>query len=97
MGKRTSSRGRKVAHCGDLYSYFENDTSIVKRFLENFVGLFSDSTTRKMVLEVNSGNEDLLSITTDLIVAGVKFFNKGLARQMTWQPFQSEIVSPTEW
>lgn len=71
-GKRVSPSGRKVAHCGDLNSYFE-DVAIKKAFLNAFVGCFSDDMPRKMVLEVNSGNEDLMSIVKDLMDAGVTF------------------------
>ncbi len=72
-GKNISAQGRKVAHSGDLKSYFENDTLLLDSFLKGFVNLFGDDVIRKMVLEVNSSNEDLLSITKDLIYAGVQF------------------------
>ena len=72
-GKRKSETGRKVAHCGDLNSYFENDEVIKAEFLQAFNNTFSDSIVRKMVLEVNSGNEDLLSIIADLRGVGITF------------------------
>jgi len=71
-GKRKSETGRKVAHCGDLNSYFE-DEEVKQLFLEEFRRTFDDGAVRKMVLEVNSGNEDLLSIVADLRNAGVSF------------------------
>ena len=72
-GKRKSETGRKVAHCGDLTSYFEGDLELKGLFLEQFNKTFDDGICRKMVLEVNSGNEDLISIITDLRSNGVMF------------------------
>lgn len=71
-GKRVSDSGRKVAHCGDLNSYF-GDASIKAGFLQAFKECFDDDVTRKMVLEVNSGNEDLTSIVNDLQSVGIAF------------------------
>lgn len=62
-GKKLVTR---AAHYGDLTSYFENDLETKELFLQQFHQTFSDGKTRKMVLEVNSGNEDLLSIISDL-------------------------------
>lgn len=72
-GKRKSETGRKVAHCGDLTSYFEGDLELKALFLEQFNKTFDDNICRKMVLEVNSGNDDLMSIITDLRSNGVIF------------------------
>ena len=72
-GKRKSETGRKVAHCGDLDSYFDNDTKIKAEFLKEFYNTFDDGVVRKMVLEVNSSNDDLLSIVEDLRRVGAKF------------------------
>ena len=72
-GKRKSESGRLVAHCGDLTSYFSGDIGLKNQFLRAFNSCFDDGTARKMVLEVNSGNEDLLSIVTDLRESGVVF------------------------
>ena len=72
-GKRKSDTGRKVAHCGDFDSYFENNKEIKEEFLKEFNNTFDDGTVRKMVLEVNSGNDDLLSIVEDLRSTGVRF------------------------
>jgi len=71
-GKRISESGRKVAHCGNLNTYFAN-ASIKDAFLDSFVDCFNDDSIRKMVLEVNSGNEDLLSIVSDLVSKGTQF------------------------
>lgn len=72
-GKRKSETGRKVAHCGDLTSYFEGDLETKALFLQQFNKCFDDGICRKMVLEVNSGNEDMLSIIADLRENGVEF------------------------
>lgn len=72
-GKKKSSTGRKVAHCGDLNSYFEYNETVKREFLLEFTKCFDDNTVRKMVLEVNSGNDDILSIIEDLRQVGIKF------------------------
>ncbi len=71
-GKKYSPTGRKVSHCGDLNSYF-GDRMIKENFLESFADCFNDNTLRKMVLEVNSGNDDLSSIVYDLLSVGINF------------------------
>lgn len=71
-GKSLSATGRKVSHCGDLNTYF-NDSAVKEVFLSAFCDCFNDGITRKMVLEVNSGNEDLISIVSDLQGSGVSF------------------------
>ena len=40
--------------------------TIKEHFLQGFKNCFDDGIVRKMVLEVNSGNEDLQSIVSDL-------------------------------
>ena len=62
-----------MSHCGDLNSYFEDDQETKKLFLNEFINCFDDDISRKMVLEVNSGNEDLTSIVKDLLDIGTKF------------------------
>lgn len=71
-GKKMSDTGRKVAHCGNLDTYF-GDAEIKRNFLQCFKDCFDDGIVRKMVLEVNSGNEDLLSIVSDLRGIGIQF------------------------
>ena len=71
-GKRLSGTGRKVAHCGDLNTYF-GDSGVKNHFLQAFKDCFEDGIVRKMVLEVNSGNEDILSIIADLKHVGIVF------------------------
>lgn len=72
-GKRKSDTGRLVSHCGDLNSYFEQNMELKNLFLQAFHNCFDDNVARKMVLEVNSGNNDLLSIVSDLRESGVVF------------------------
>ena len=72
-GKRKSASGRRVAHCGDLSSYFDSSEVVKQRFLQSFAESFDDKIERKLVLEVNSGNEDMLSIIRDLQSVNVSF------------------------
>lgn len=72
-GKRANEKGRRVAHCGDLNSYFDGEQRIKNEFLKAFVELFDDGIARPMVLEVNSSDADLQSICEDLISVGTKF------------------------
>lgn len=71
-GKKISESGRKIAHSGDLNTYF-NDSEVKAAFLQAFKECFNDGVARKMVLEVNSRNDDLKSIIIDLLTAGVTF------------------------
>jgi hypothetical protein len=72
-GKRRSQSGRKIAHCGDLNSYFEYNEKIKNAFLLQFAKCFDDNIVRKMVLEVNSENNDMISIIEDLRGIGIRF------------------------
>lgn len=71
-GKSVSKSGRKVAHNGDLNSYF-GDEKTKQAFLSSFVNCFNDGIRRKMVLEVNGSNKDIISIIDDLRNVGVTF------------------------
>ena len=71
-GKKLSGTGRKVSHCGDLNTYF-GDPGVKARFLRSLRECFDDDTVRRMVLEVNSGNSDMLSIISDLRQSGIVF------------------------
>ena len=72
-GKRKSESGRLVSHCGDLNSYFAGDMDLKHQFLQAFCSCFDDGKVRKLVLEVNSGNEDLLSIVQELQRTSILF------------------------
>jgi hypothetical protein len=72
-GKRISAKGRRVAHVGDLNSYFLEDTEVKKMFLNEMHNTFNDDIKRYFVPEVNSSSEDLKSIVNDLKNAGFVF------------------------
>lgn len=72
-GKSRSDTGRKVAHCGDFNSFFEDDMETKKQFLESFSDCFNDGIARNLVLEVNSRNVDILSIINDLRSVNINF------------------------
>lgn len=76
-GKGPRQGKRRVSHCGDLSSYFENET-LKRSFLQAFHDCFCDDIPRKMVLEVNSGNQDLLSIIDDLWSVDVRFIDSSI-------------------
>ena len=69
---KTSTNGRKIAHCGTLDTFFENE-KLKNLFLERFYELFDDDISRYLVLEVNSSNQDLECIVQDLLNIGCKF------------------------
>jgi len=72
-GKRTSSKGRRVAHVGDLNTYFLGDKLTKEMFLKEMHNTFDDEIKRYFVPEVNSGSEDLKSIVNDLRDIGFIF------------------------
>lgn len=72
-GKRESANGRRVAHVGDLTSYFMGDIDSKEIFIKCMFDAFNDGVYRYFVPEVNSGSEDLISIVSDLKSAGFKF------------------------
>ena len=71
-GKAYSANGKRIAHQGDLNTYFQT-TDIKSSFLALFRDIFSDNMVRKMVLEVNSNNRDLYSIIHDLQSVDIQF------------------------
>ena len=72
-GKDISASGRRIAHCGTLDTFFFGNIELKQRFLNGVAYVFNDDVPRKMVLEVNSGNEDMLSIINDLRSVGIQF------------------------
>lgn len=72
-GKRESENGRRVAHVGDLNSYFLGDMDFKLGFLKSMFTAFDDDIYRYFVPEVNSGSGDLRSIVKDLREAGFEF------------------------
>ena len=67
-GKKKSSTGRWVAHCGDLKTYFAGNEQVIADFIEGISTICNDNTKRFLVPEVNSGHDDLNSIMNDLFV-----------------------------
>ncbi|WP_338100031.1 hypothetical protein [Methanolapillus africanus] len=72
-GKKISESGSKTPHIGDLNTYFNNNCECKEKFLSDLHNLFDDEVIRNMVLEVNSGNDDMISIINDLKKAGFRF------------------------
>lgn len=72
-GKRLGPSGRRIAHNGDLDSYFFNSQSTKALFLQEMSKLLDDDIPRFFVPEVNSGQTDFLSILNDLLSAGFVF------------------------
>lgn len=67
---KTLLNGKRIAHCGNLDTYFNYNYILKQDFIDSLEALFDDNQTRNLVLEVNSQNEDLLSIIDDLNKAG---------------------------
>lgn len=61
------------AHCGDLNTYFRNNLETKTLFLSSLLELIDDEKPRYFVPEVNSGQNDFLSIINDLLQAGINF------------------------
>jgi len=74
-GKSKNNRGVRVAHVGDLNSFFNGDTAFKEEFLEYMYDVFNDKIHRFFVPEVNSNSEDLHSIVNDLLKTGFRFMN----------------------
>lgn len=72
-GKGLSANGRKIAHYGDFNTYFNHEIQLKYDFLLAISELFNDDICRNLVLEVNSGVNDNLSIIKDLETVGFKF------------------------
>lgn len=68
---------RWTAHCGDLNTFFSGDSEKKATFLTSVIETFDDSAERYFVPEVNTTEEDLQSIVTDLISAGITFVQAG--------------------
>lgn len=52
---------------------FRRDAKIKNEFLKSLYALLDDDSTRKLVLEVNSGDADMWSIIRDLSAAQMAF------------------------
>jgi len=72
-GKYRDENGNWISHAGNLYTFFSNNTILKKRFLSSVSSIFNDGTARYFVPEVNSGEDDLKSIVTDMEEEGFIF------------------------
>lgn len=72
-GKRKNADGRRIAHTGDLNSYFFDSQETKSLFLSELSHLLDDNVPRYFVPEVNSGQADFLSILQDLLDSGFIF------------------------
>lgn len=66
---KNNINGRRIAHNGDLNTYFMGDQDLKMKFLQSLEVLFSDDKVRHLVLEVNSSDKDITSIVSDLMVS----------------------------
>lgn len=66
-GKKKNPKGRWIAHCGTLDTYFGENEKSKTIFLDGIKRICDDGRTRFLVPEVNSGAEDLQSIIDDII------------------------------
>ena len=66
-GKKKNPRGRWIAHCGTLDTYFGGVEESKKVFLNGIARICDDGRTRYLVPEVNSGAEDLSEIIADVV------------------------------
>ena len=67
-GKKKNPKGRWIAHCGTLDTYFGGNEESKTIFLNGIKRICDDGRTRFLVPEVNSGAEDLKSIIENLII-----------------------------
>lgn len=65
-GKKKNSKGRWIAHCGNLDTYFEGNSESKKVFIDGIARICDDGMVRFFVPEVNSGADDLAQVVTDL-------------------------------
>ena len=70
---KTLSNGMHLTHIGDLNTTFEHNNTVKQSFLYSLQQLFDDTQIRNLVLEVNSRNDDLISIINDLDCAGFQY------------------------
>ncbi len=72
-GKRKSQMGRWTSHTGDLNTFFSNNNLLKDQFINSVINTFNDNVVRFFVPEVNSKEEDLQSIISDLLKHDIKF------------------------
>lgn len=72
-GKRKNTKGRWVAHSGDLNSLFADNQENKETFLQTIFDFYNDGFARFLVPEVNSSPADLQSIVKDIMTTGAVF------------------------
>jgi len=72
-GTRSTANRARVAHMGDLETYFQGDPGQKQRLLSVLRQLLGDGRPRFFVPEVNDSERYFLSIVADLIRAGFHF------------------------
>lgn len=60
-------------HTGNLNDFFSNNNQLKKEFIFSIINTFDDNMIRYFVLEVNSSEEDLKSIVSDLLGYEIEF------------------------
>ena len=66
-GKKKNPKGRWIAHCGTLDTYFGGNVENKNVFINGIARICDDGSRRFLVPEVNSGVDDLKRIITDII------------------------------
>ena len=66
-GKKKNPKGRWIAHCGTLDTYFGGNVENKNIFINGIARICDDGSRRFLVPEVNSGVDDLKRIITDII------------------------------
>jgi hypothetical protein len=72
-GKRKSGNGRWTPHTGNFDTFFNYNKEMKFEFLHSVSQTFDDDIERYFVPEVNSGEEDVFSIVSDMENSGFKF------------------------
>jgi hypothetical protein len=75
-GKCKDENGNWASHAGNFYTFFSNNKILKKKFLSSVFSTFNDGIARYFVPEVNSGEQDLHSIVTDMEKADFIFLSK---------------------
>jgi len=65
-GKYRDENGNWISHAGNLNTLFSYNDELKQEFLKSVSSTFDDGIARYFVPEVNSGDEDLLSIIDDM-------------------------------
>jgi len=73
MWGKLRSGNRWIPHAGDFNTFFSNNKELKHKFLSSVFSTFNDGIARYFVPEVNSGEDDLKSIVTDMKEEGFVF------------------------